>query len=250
MVLVLMWLRAHSVQTHVTFQTDWGQEFGGDNPNQIAQLASRFLHPLDADLRRYPLGRKGYNGRVERSHRTDDEEFYGPYLPKAKHTGDLLSLALHWVYFYNVTRPHFGKQMNREPPLEVLGTLGPNGPGSVAALPPTLLDEISTDLVLACDPETGNDLLARYILALFHHVSFASYSVAGGLPPWTLFSCSGADHRFRPEPAFLFELWLQNRVAEELGRHAWLAYVCQNGEVSVAYHQHRSKLAHASFYSP
>ena len=29
---------------------------------------------------RYPKGRKGYNGRVERSHRTDDEEFYVPLL--------------------------------------------------------------------------------------------------------------------------------------------------------------------------
>jgi len=33
----------------------------------------------------------------------------------------------------------------------------------IAAMPPILLDEISTDLVLAGDPETGNDLLARYI---------------------------------------------------------------------------------------
>jgi len=151
----------------------WDQEFGGDNPTRIAQLASRFsqsdvydLHPLDGDLRRYPLGRKGYNGRVEQSHRTDDKEFYRPYLPKAKDTYDLLGLALHWVYFYNVTRPHFGKGMDRKPPLEVLGNLGYNGPATVATLPPIILDEISTDLVLACDPETGNDLLARYTRCL------------------------------------------------------------------------------------
>ena len=168
-ILVLMWLRAHGVDTNVTFQTDWGQEFGGDNPDRIARLASRFsqsdvydLHPLDGDLRRYPLGRKGYNGRVERSHRTDDEEFYRPYLLKAKDTHDLLGLALHWVYFYNVTRPHFGKGMDGKPPLEVLGNLGYNGPATVATLPPIILDESRTDLVLACDPDTGNDLLARY----------------------------------------------------------------------------------------
>jgi len=33
----------------------------------------------------------------------------------------------------------------------------------IAAMLPILLDEISTDLVLAGDPEAGNDLLARYI---------------------------------------------------------------------------------------
>lgn len=32
LILVLMWLRAFGVETPVTFQTDWGQEFGGDNP--------------------------------------------------------------------------------------------------------------------------------------------------------------------------------------------------------------------------
>jgi len=45
---------------------------------------------------------------------------------------------------------------------------GPGGaPAAIAAaLPPIILDEISTDLVLACDPETGNDLLARYARCL------------------------------------------------------------------------------------
>ena len=33
---------------------------------------------LRAQLCRHPLGPKGYNGRVERSHRSDDEEFYRP----------------------------------------------------------------------------------------------------------------------------------------------------------------------------
>ena len=162
MVLVLMWLRAHDVQANLSFQTDWGQEFAGHNPTTIAKLSSRYLHPLRADLRRYPLGRKGYNGRVERSHRTDDEEFYRPYLLHAKDTTHLLTLALHWLYFYNVIRPHFGKGMNRKPPLEVLNHLGYNGPATVAAMPPILLDEISTALAVACHQDPGNDLLATY----------------------------------------------------------------------------------------
>jgi hypothetical protein len=162
MILVLIWLRAHDVQTSVTFLTDWGQEFGGDNLARITSLATRYLHPLRGDLRRYPLGHKGYNGRVERSHRTDDEEFYRPYLLSANDTNQFLHLALHWVYFYNAIRPHFGKGMDQKPPLEVLRRLGYNGPATIAALPPVLLDEISTELTLAFPINGGNDLLATY----------------------------------------------------------------------------------------
>jgi len=47
-ILALLWLRAFGVETSVTFQTDWGQEFGGDNPDRIAALEERFLRPLGA----------------------------------------------------------------------------------------------------------------------------------------------------------------------------------------------------------
>jgi transposase len=162
LILVLLWLRGFGVEQKVEFQTDWGQEFGGDNPQRIAQLAERFLHPLEGDLRRYPLGRKGYNGRVERSHRTDDEEFYRPYLAKAENTVGFLGLAQRWVYFYNVLRPHSGEGMDDQPPLKALKGCGYNGDQRIALFPPILLDPISADLLLSCDPQGGNDLLAHY----------------------------------------------------------------------------------------
>ena len=68
LILILLWLRAHGVSSPVTFQTDWGQEFGGDNPDQIAALERRFLQPCNEVV---SPGRKNYNGRVERSHRAD-----------------------------------------------------------------------------------------------------------------------------------------------------------------------------------
>jgi len=58
--LVLMRLRAHDLQTNVAFETDWGQEFGGDNLSRVTRLSSRYLQPPGGDLCRYPLGRKGY----------------------------------------------------------------------------------------------------------------------------------------------------------------------------------------------
>ncbi|NIO00259.1 MAG: helix-turn-helix domain-containing protein, partial [Anaerolineae bacterium] len=167
MILVLLWLRAFDVDISVTFQTDWGQEFGGDNPEQVARLSQRFLAPLMGQLGRYPKGRKGYNGRVERSHRTDDEEFYRPYLLHIPDTGQFLFYAQRWEYFYNVLRPHFGTGMEESPPLAVLQRLGYTGSRAIASFPPVLLDNMSTDLLMACDPQGGNDLLAHYTLAEF-----------------------------------------------------------------------------------
>ena len=162
MILTLLWLRAFDINTTATFQTDWGQDFGGDNLDQIAALEARFLQPLQGQLRRFPMGRKGYNGRVERSHRSDDEEFYRPYLLSMRNEQDTLSLATRWTYFYNVQRPHFGRGMDKQPPLGVLKRLGYNGPEQIALFPPILLDAISADLLVACDPEDGNDLLTSY----------------------------------------------------------------------------------------
>jgi len=172
LLLVLLWLRAHDVTTPVTFQTDWGQEFGGDNPDRIAALQARFLQPLNGTLCRYPLGRKQYNGRVERSHRTDDEEFYRPYLMHANSDQQLLAFAARWIYFYNVLRPHLGTQMDKGTPLQALHRLGYNGPDHIALLPPILLGKISTDLLLACDPKGGNDLLDYYTIVVGRPVSY------------------------------------------------------------------------------
>jgi transposase len=162
MMLVLMWLRAFGCEISVTFQTDWGQEFGGDNPERVRQLSDQFLSPLDGQLARYPKGRKGYNGRVERSHRSDDEEFYRPLLLAINDCDEFLAYGHRWEYFYNALRPHQGHDMGDQPPLDKLHDLGYTGDPAIAVFPPFLLDDISTYLTMACHPEDGIDLLAQY----------------------------------------------------------------------------------------
>ena len=78
--LVMSWLRAWGIDVEVEWQEDWGSEFGGENPEHLAKLDEKYYRPFGARLRRAPKGRKGYQGRVERSHRTDDEEFFLPCL--------------------------------------------------------------------------------------------------------------------------------------------------------------------------
>jgi hypothetical protein len=187
MLLSTLFLRALGFESPITFQTDWGQEFGGDIPAQVAALSAKFLEPLGAQLARYPKGRKGYNGRVERSHRTDDEEFYRPYLLNIHSESDFLAYAHKWTYFYNALRPHFGHDMRQSPPLAVLEHLGYPSQKLMAAFPPVLLDDISTDLLCACDPEDGIDVLAQYMFALvlLFSESVTSWLFSGNVTLWT-----------------------------------------------------------------
>ena len=67
--LVMGWLRAWGIEVEVQWQEDWGPEFGGENPHHLAKLDEKYYRPFGARLCRAPKGMKGYQGRVERSHR-------------------------------------------------------------------------------------------------------------------------------------------------------------------------------------
>ena len=111
-------------------------------------------------MRRYLLGRKGYNEREERSNRADDEEFYRPYLlsmqgkddPLAPATGGSISA---------ICKDLISGRNGETDSLEVLHHLEYNGPDQIALFPPIFLDKISTDSFSPATPEDGNDPLAH-----------------------------------------------------------------------------------------
>ncbi len=105
--------------------------------------------PLGARLAQIPLGRKEHNGRVDRSHRTDDEEFYLPFLGQAQTEEGWLRKGAGWVYYYNLERPHDGKGMERRPSFRVLRELGYDLPEEFALSPPVVLDRIKADWALS-----------------------------------------------------------------------------------------------------
>jgi len=143
--LIMHWLKRYGISSEVIWQTDWGEEFGGSNPEKLAMLDEKYYHPLGAHLTRIPKGRKAYNGRVERSHRSDDEEFYIPFLLDIQDRKQFLDKASGWEYFYNLVRPHYGKDMNGKPPFEKLRRMGYALPEEFALFPPVILDTISAD---------------------------------------------------------------------------------------------------------
>jgi len=98
-----------------TVQTDNGIEFTFD---YTADLTARHkepkVHPLDEYCesvgiihRLIPLGAKELNGKVERSHRTDDEEFYRSLKGRIP-LQYLRRKGRRWLEFYNFSRKHSG----------------------------------------------------------------------------------------------------------------------------------------------
>ena len=156
--LCLKWLRRGGLSARVQIQTDWGEEFGGDNPGRIQQLNAKYFTDLGAELCRYPLGRKGYNGRVERLHRSDDEEFYMPMLLDMRSQAEYLERAFQWQAFYNLYRPHYGAGMDGQSPMEKLRSFGLDFKDTFALMPPILLDKVA-GLIVA---HGGHDLPATY----------------------------------------------------------------------------------------
>jgi len=44
--LVMLWLRRCGIDSEVIWQTDWGEEFGGSNPEKLAMLEEKYYQPL------------------------------------------------------------------------------------------------------------------------------------------------------------------------------------------------------------
>jgi len=162
--LAVSWLRLCGVPTEMTIQTDWGEEWGGSNPDKIARLEAEFLRPLGARLGRIPLGRKAYNGCVERSHRTDDEEFYLPCVLSLDTMEAFLGAGLGWSYYYNYERVHSGYGMAGRTPYGCCVALGFSGSEYVGLMPVVLLDNIVLDWSRQGVPAV-NDVLTQYIRA-------------------------------------------------------------------------------------
>jgi len=160
LVLCTDWIRSWSlpVPDKIQLQSDWGGEFGGDNPDKVERINRRYLRKRGAELCRYPKGRKQYNGRVERSHRSDDEEFYMPLLLSIRDPDTYLTKAFQWLAFYNLYRPHYGHDMNRKTPVEKLRELGLDVPDTFALMPPVDLEKIAVKI----NRESGYHVPAKY----------------------------------------------------------------------------------------
>lgn len=156
MSLVLLWLRSCGITSSVDFQADNGSEFCEGIPRLEEEL-NTILKPWLASFCSIPVGKKWKQGIVERSHRTDDEEFYRPHLEKISSCSVFLRKAQQWQDTYNSLRQSWGVGMNGKTPQQKLQDSGILCPDKILHFPVLLLDDVLTMV------KGGNYLCTHYL---------------------------------------------------------------------------------------
>lgn len=145
MKLVVSWLRANGVKRRIYLQSDWGKEFGGPSVRIWNKIQKEVLEPRNSEMLKIRKSRWTDNAYVERTHRTDDEEFYIPKLLQIYTLEDLFKWSYGYVVHFNTKRPHYGKHMHENTPLQMLSKLAPSISKTICRLPPIVLDLVSSD---------------------------------------------------------------------------------------------------------
>jgi transposase-like protein len=153
---VTSWLRSHGVTSQIVYTVDHGEEFGGKSWFKIVELR-KLLSGFGCKLIQNRLKHPEENAHLERSHRTDDDEFYIPRIRKITSRQELFSEAFNYMYYYNTVRKHSG--IDRETPWQRLMKQEPQLDAKMKFVPPLILDNISVDL----GDWSGYHVLARHL---------------------------------------------------------------------------------------
>ncbi len=156
---VTSWLRSHGVEGEIVYTVDHGEEFGGRSWLKIVELR-KLLSGFGCRFIQNHFKHPEENAHLERSHRTDDDEFYIPRILAIQDKQSFYKEALNYIYYYNNVRKHSG--INRQTPFQHLSSQMPLLDDRIRIVPPLFLDNISVDL----GPWSGYHLLAQNLLQL------------------------------------------------------------------------------------
>lgn len=148
-------LRSHGVESPIVFTVDHGEEFGGKSWVKMADLR-KLLSGFGCRVIQNHKGHPEENAHLERSHRTDDEEFYIPRVLKLKSEADLLDEALGYNYYYNNVREH--SSLGYRTPYQHLKQQLPELDDHIRFVIPILLDKVA----VALGPWSGYNVLAQH----------------------------------------------------------------------------------------
>ena len=162
---VTSWLRSHGVTHQIVYTVDHGEEFGGKSWYKITELR-KLLSGFGCKLIQNHLKHPEENAHLERSHRTDDDEFYIPRILKINSRQEMFTEAFNYMFYYNAVRKHSG--INRETPVQRLFRLEPHLDDRIKFVPPLILDNISINL----GPWSGYHVLAQHQIEGFGGIRF------------------------------------------------------------------------------
>lgn len=154
---VTSWLRSHGVEGEIVYTVDHGEEFGGKSWLKIVELR-KLLAGFNCRLIQNRIKHPEENAHLERSHRTDDDEFYIPRILSIQDRQTFYKEAMNYMYYYNNVRKHSG--INRQTPFAHLSSQMPELDERIRVVPPLFLDNISTDL----GPWSGYHLMAQNLV--------------------------------------------------------------------------------------
>ena len=153
---VISWLRSHGVTAEIVFTVDNGEEFGGKSWLKVRELR-RLLSGFGCRLIQNHKGHPEENAHLERSHRTDDDEFYKLRALLFHSEQDLLDEATGYIYYYNNLREH--SSLGYQTPFEYLKQQLPHLNDNLRFQQPFLLDDVS----VALGPWSGYNVLAQHL---------------------------------------------------------------------------------------
>lgn len=154
----ISWLRSHGVTANITFTVDHGEEFGGKSWLKIQEIR-KLIAGFGCKLIQNHKGHPEENAHLERSHLTDDEEFYIPRVLSITSEQQLLDEALGYMYYYNNVREH--SSLDYRTPYEALKAQLPDLNQNIRFVVPIMLDNVA----VALGPWSGYHVLAQ------HHTS-------------------------------------------------------------------------------
>ena len=153
---VISWLRSHGVKSTIVFTVDNGEEFGGKSWLKVRELR-KLISGFACRLIQNHKGHCEENAHLERSHRTDDDEFYIPRAMLVKSDADLLDEALGYIYYYNNLREH--SALDFKTPFSCLKAHLPDIDDKIRFVIPIMLDKVAVEL----GPWSGYHVLAQHL---------------------------------------------------------------------------------------
>ncbi|EKE29674.1 MAG: integrase catalytic region, partial [uncultured bacterium (gcode 4)] len=122
LIFTLSHLRYHGISNHIRVHTDGGSEFFSGSKRKQKEWNS-IIGELDADIDCYNPNWDIRKNLIERSHRSDDEEFLIPFGANMKTKKQFMIQSQEYSDYWNTLRSHSGKGMYGRTPKEKLRAL-------------------------------------------------------------------------------------------------------------------------------